>query len=188
MRTPLAILAAVALCGCETTKQFTYPNGYKDFFSASRKSAVAAIASVDGRQPKLDERCKYQTQAGTRKVSGMWCWQSPEWGGMWVAGLTYLTKPMRVVIGAHPQTGGELHAGVCQHECGHQVLWDAHRDSTHNPKYRGVLWGWGGVGAAMPLRQTRVLADGDGIVIVDGFEAADVGSAGANPAGAQNGR
>jgi hypothetical protein len=167
MRTLLATLAAIALCGCTTTTQYSYPDGFKDFFSASRKSAVAAIASVDGKQPKLNERCRYETKAGTRKYSGMWCWQSPEWGMMWVAGLCYLTNPMRVVIGCNPANGGELHAGVAQHECGHQALWDDRRDNTHNAKYRGALWGWTGPDSRM-VRQTRLGADGT-LVIVDGF-------------------
>jgi hypothetical protein len=109
-RTSLAMLRALIagslggmilamLCGCTTTKQYTYPDGFKDFFSASRKSAVAAIARVDGKQPKLNERCRYETKAGTRKYSGMWCWQSPERAAMERTTYSPPLGPLVVEIG-----------------------------------------------------------------------------------------
>lgn len=164
----LVVAGALVLCGCKTTKpQWSYPDGNREFFELARNIAVAGIARVDGKTPKLDTRARYETHAGQRKYGGMWCWYSPEWN-FWVGGLCYLENPIRPTIGCHPTTGGELHSGVAQHEIGHQILWDVYRDATHNPKYRGALWQWSGPDARGRMMGVRMNADGTAVV-ADGF-------------------
>lgn len=167
----LLVSAAALAGGCKTWwgddgPEFSYPQGNKAFWEAARNGALDGIGKIDGKRPKLttDQRC--ESVKGARKYSGMWCWPYQPYG--WVAGLCHLENPIRPQVGCHPTTGGELHAGVAQHEQGHAVLWNVRKDATHNPKYRSVLWGWSGPDPATGLRSALVEIGGVRMVL-DGF-------------------
>jgi len=68
---------------------------------------------------------------GTQKINGMWCWElSP---GYWIAGV--ITGSADIEVGCHPQTFGEVSAGVVYHEMGHYWLGTNYSIHGHDPKY-----------------------------------------------------
>lgn len=164
MKRLILLLSAALLCGCATSgPEFSYPAKYMDLFERARKDAVARIKSVDGKTPKLNTDVKGQVVPGQRKYGNTWCWFSKEWN-FWVAGLCYLTDPIKPTVADNPKTGGEIHYESLVHESGHEVGWDAYGYANHPAKYARIFESW-----RDPPR-SHILMGADGrLCAVDGF-------------------
>jgi len=134
----LLVLAAACVAGCVTGHNFSFPSDISPMCYGERNAAHDCIVSL-GVDLKTKDGCTLARHPGERKFGSMWCWQSPEWQGMWVGGLCWGT---RIEVGCHPQTGGEIMTEVVRHEFGHYWLITNYSDYRHDAKYSTCFYNW----------------------------------------------
>lgn len=171
-RRDLLLLTTPLIGGCITLPwedhelSFSYPKDINDMCHRARKDALARIKSIDGKTPKLKSDGKVEKVAGQRFIANCWCFFSKIWN-LWVAGLCHLERVVRIQIGAHPQTGGQIHYEILVHENGHYGLWDEYGIYTHPSKYQKVFQGW----RDPPKARSMISFNSQNeLVLIDGFE------------------
>lgn len=136
----VAILVAVSTALFSTScmgPRYNFPADIKDECYGAKNEAKAKI---QGRGTKLGEEHggSVTKHPGEKKINGMWCWMSPEWG-QYVGGLCW--GGSRIEVGCNPQTMGEVMYAVEEHEFAHWYLIPI-GSNGHDPLYRQDFFNW----------------------------------------------
>ena len=137
-------LTLTAFIGCSRGGKMRkdFPSQHSGEFHHQYNRALHTMRHVGSHRVR-ETSITARTQRGARKIGGVWCWQvnyphlPPN---LWIAGV-YYPQSRRVVVGAHPQTGGEIHWPTVHHEFMHHLLNNAGVQG-HNPDYDAHVHNW----------------------------------------------
>lgn len=119
-----------------------YPSDIRDMCIAERNNAFTCMQSKGFNTPNGNVPVKVVKIKGTKQIGGWWCWQSPEWNGLWVGGLTRSQAGyIQVEIGCNPNTMGDVNSIALKHEFGHYWCITT-GEYTHIPIYKSCFYNW----------------------------------------------
>lgn len=150
----LCIVMMSLLSGCEDEGP-RYPREIAAMCEQALADARACIKGVNGKAqaPGWPEVVLVR---GEKKISGFWCWRSPEWKGAWVGGLfDRHNGRYRVRVGHNPANRADVNPDVIKHEMGHFVLVSSFSDWSHSAAYRNCFLYWSGPVAPSSTRSRK---------------------------------
>ena len=103
--------------------------------NAKHESRIG-IEKIDGKILIVENPLTAQKINGNKKINGIWCWKSEEWGGMWIGGMCYGNI---IKVGCNPNTKDEVSYDMLLHECGHYWLMNNYNIENHPAKYNPIF-------------------------------------------------